>query len=134
MQFWLQQLENKMRFAGIKSQFLKLQVLTNVLPARFIPPIKSMLRVMDDEADATCYKRVKTRLLEVFGPKPGDDFEKAANLLLTDKPSMLANEIISLVCQHNTPIDNCCCENAVLYFTWCGRPPRLGSMGGDKRK
>ena len=40
IKFWLEQLENKMRFAGIKSQFLKLQVLTNVLPAKYLPPIK----------------------------------------------------------------------------------------------
>ena len=44
IQFWIQQLETKMRFAGVKSQFLKLQVLTNVLPAKFMPPIKSMLK------------------------------------------------------------------------------------------
>ena len=55
-------------------------------------------------------------VLEVFGPKPGDDFAKAAKLMLTDKPSMLANEIISLVCSHETPLQNCCCEGAVLYL------------------
>ena len=64
IQFWIGQLETKMRFAGVKSQFLKLQVLTNVLPARFMPPIKPMLRLMTDESDATCYKRIKNRLLD----------------------------------------------------------------------
>ena len=54
--------------------------------------------------------------MEVFGPKPGEDFAKAAKLLLTDKPSMLANEIISLVCSHETPLVDCCCEGAVLYL------------------
>ena len=81
--FWISQLETKMRFAGIKSQFLKLQVLTNVLPAKLMPPIKPLLRLMTDETDATCYKRVKTRLLEVFGKKEEEEMQQASQIVMT---------------------------------------------------
>ena len=35
---------------------------------------------------------------------------------------MLAKEIISLVCSHETPIETCCCESAVLYL-WTRQLP-----------
>ena len=36
--------------------------------------------------------------------------------MLVGKPSTLANELISLICKHETPLETCCCENVVIYF------------------
>ena len=113
-EFFFINLESAMSYAGIKSQQSKRFCLLGVLPNEVKIQFKGIIK-----ATATGelgYKKVKSAVLEVFGPKPGEDCEKASNLLLKDKPSMLANEIISLVCQHSTPLDNCCCENAVLWL------------------
>ena len=125
IQFWIQQLETKMRFAGVKSQFLKLQVITNVLPAKFMPPIKSMLKVMDDEADETCYKRVKTRLLECFGKKEEEEVKLAYQMVLTTTPSQLARDILDKVCDGNPQLQGCHCAKTVTWMWWEKLPQQI---------
>ena len=118
--FFFINLESAMAYSGIKSQQTKRFCLLGILPNDVKTQFKGVIK-----ATATGergYKKVKDAVLEVFGPKPGDDFAKAAKLMLTDKPSMLANEIISLVCSHDTPLQNCCCEGAVLYL-WTRQLP-----------
>ena len=125
IQFWIQQLETKMRFAGVKSQFLKLQVITNVLPAKCMPPIKSMLKVMDDEADETCYKRVKTRLLECFGKKEEEEVKLAYQMVLTTTPSQLARDILDKVCDGNPQLQGCHCAKTVTWMWWEKLPEQV---------
>ena len=108
LEFFFVNLESAMAYSGIKSQQSKRFCLLGILPNEVKNQFKGVIK-----ASATGqqnYKKVKDAVLEVFGPKPGDDFAKAAKLLLTDKPSMLANEIISLVCSHDTPLETCCSE------------------------
>ena len=112
--FFFINLESAMAYAGIKSQQTKRFCLLGILPNEVKTQFKGVIKTTATGAQG--YKKVKDAVLEVFGPKPGDDFAKAARLMLTDKPSMLANEIISLVCSHATPLQNCCCEGAVLYL------------------
>ena len=109
-----------MAYAGIKSQQTKRFCLLGILPNEVKTQFKGVIKTTATGIQG--YKKVKDAVLEVFGPKPGDDFAKAARLMLTDKPSMLANEIISLVCSHETPLQNCCCEGAVLYL-WTRQLP-----------
>ena len=125
IEFWIQQLETKMRFAGVKSQFLKLQVITNVLPAKCMPPIKSMLKVMDDEADETCYKRVKTRLLECFGKKEEEEVKLAYQMVLTTTPSQLARDILDKVCDGNPQLQGCHCAKTVTWMWWEKLPQQI---------
>ena len=114
LEFFFVNLESAMAYSGIKSQQSKRFCLLGILPNEVKLQFKGIIKATATGQQG--YKKVKDAVLEVFGPKPGDDFAKAARLILTDKPSMLANEIISLVCTHETPLQTCCCENAVLYL------------------
>ena len=114
LEFFFINLESAMAYAGIKSQQSKRFCLLGILPNEVKTQFKGVIKATATGQQG--YKKVKDAVLEVFGPKPGDDFAKAAGLLLTDKPSMLANEIISLVCSHDTPLETCCCEGAVLFL------------------
>ena len=114
LDFFFINLEAAMAYSGIKSQQTKRFCLLGILPNEVKTQFKGVIKATATGQQG--YKKIKDAVLEVFGPKPGDDFAKAAKLMLTDKPSMLANEIISLVCSHDTPLQNCCCEGAVLYL------------------
>ena len=114
LEFFFINLESAMAYAGIKSQQSKRFCLLGILPNDVKTQFKGIIKATATGQQG--YKKVKDAVMEVFGPKPGEDFAKAAKLLLTDKPSMLANEIISLVCSHETPLVDCCCEGAVLYL------------------
>ena len=59
------------------------------------------------------YKELKTRLLELFGPRTEDAYEEAAGLTLTGKPSALAKRLIVLLCDKPKPLDGCCCAKVV---------------------
>ena len=56
VKLWFGQLETKMRFLGIKSQFLKLQVLSDRLPPEVINEVTELVCISEDSATATCYK------------------------------------------------------------------------------
>ena len=114
LEFFFVNLESAMAYAGIKSQQSKRFCLLGILPNEVKNQFKGIVKATATGQQG--YKKIKDAVMEVFGPKPGDDFAKAAKLLLTDKPSMLANEIISLVCSHETPLETCCCEGAVLFL------------------
>ena len=120
VEFFFINLESAMAYAGLKSQQSKRFCLLGILPNEVKNQFKGVIKATATGQQA--YKKIKEAVLEVFGPKPGEDFAKAARLLLKDKPSMLAKEIISLVCGHETPIETCCCENAVLYL-WTRQLP-----------
>ena len=91
LEFWFFDLETKMEFAGVHSQFLKPQLLMINLPANIKQEIKPQLRVRKDSPGvATAYLTAKNRLMQLFGPKPEHDYDTASKLVLTATPSALA--------------------------------------------
>ena len=48
---------------------------------------------------ALIYKLCKTKLLEKFGPKPEEDFQKALKIIMTGLPSQAAIELRDTICQ-----------------------------------
>ena len=120
--YWFRMLEQKMRFAQVKAQYTKLQVLTDQLPSQVLEELKPILSAQDEES-ATCYKEVKTRILELFGPKEQEDYAKATQLLLSSTPSQLARRIIALICEHKVkPLETCCCKKTVAGI-WLSKLP-----------
>ena len=111
--FWFRQLETKMKFMGVRSQWLKLQVLTNVLPADKLMLIKYLVDIDEAECGDTQYKQAKQRLLQLFGPKEGDQYMKAAGLVMSSTPSDLARQLIALICKGRQPMNGCHCEETV---------------------
>ena len=128
IKLWFQQLETKMRFIGVKSQFLKLQVLTDRLPSEVAEEVKDLLYVTEDTATATCYKVVKVRLLDIYGPKEEEDIELATSLVLTSTPSQLARRIVDLVCEGTPKLEGCHCPKLVLWL-WKKRLPEQVKAG-----
>ena len=98
VKLWFAMLETKMRFLGVKSQFLKLQVVTDRLPPEIASEVAPLMLITEDAATDTCYKQLKTRILELFGPSEEDEFAKAAALILTTTPSQLARSIAEHIC------------------------------------
>merc|ERR1711951_184871 len=105
--------EAAMAFIGIKSQCTKRFCLMSLLPPEVKRELKATIKA---STTGNGYKKIKDAILRSHGPKPGQDVAKAASLMLVDKPSTLANELISLICKHETPLETCCCENVIIYF------------------
>ena len=80
-EFWFNQLEAKMRFAGIESQWTKLQVVITLIPSTVAEEVKHLLRVSSQAAASpTCYKDVKDEIIQLFGRQEEDTFEAAYQL------------------------------------------------------
>ena len=62
---------------------------------------------------ALIYKLCMTKLLEKFGPKPEEDFQKALKIIMTGLPSQAAIELRDTICQKKKKFDNCCCAYQV---------------------
>ena len=115
IKLWFQVLENKMQFAQIRPQWTKLQVLTTVLPANLLGHIESFAALPQASAGATCYYQAKLRLIDIYGEKPHESYDKATRLVLATTPSELARQITDLICDHKQkPLENCCCAMTVM--------------------
>ena len=79
------------------------------------------------------YKKLKKRLLELFGPQKEEAFEEASQLVLTRKPSALAKRIMVLICRDNPPLKNCHCDTTVLAL-WKRQLPQQvkAAIAGEK--
>ena len=115
IKMWFQILENKMQFAQIKAQWTKLQVLTTVLPAELLTHIEAFAAVPQASAGSKCYYDAKSRLMNIYGDKPHESYEKAIELVIVTTPSELARKIIGLICEHKQkPLQDCCCAKVVM--------------------
>ena len=122
VKFWLQTLEAKMKMAGVKSQYTKMQVVSCLLPANVADQVKHLLRISEEENTDACYKNVKTYLLELYGAKDDDVYYKAKNMMLTTTPSHLARQLIDIVCPQHPTLQNCCCT-PILTGMWKDKLP-----------
>ena len=112
LHFYFAQVEVKMKSAGVKSNFTKLQVLSTVLPPKAINSIKNILKRQESEfPNKDAYLQAKNKLIRVFGPCENADFERAMGRVMTDKPSQLAEELIGDLCDRE--LKNCCCIKVV---------------------
>ena len=112
-EFFFLDLEAAMAYIGVKSQYTKRFCLMSLLPPETKRELKATIKASTTENG---YKKLKDAILKTYGPKPGQNVAKAASLMLVGKPSTLATELISLICKHATPLENCCCEDVVIYF------------------
>ena len=112
IKFYFSQVEIKMKSAGVKSNFTKLQVLSTILPPKAINAIKNILKKQEsDFTNKDAYLQAKTKLLRVFGACENADFERAMARVMTDKPSQLAEDLINDLCDRE--LKNCCCIKVV---------------------
>ena len=113
--WWFSELEMQMTLINVRSQWLKRVILSNNLPDNVKQEVKAELRKTKSAAPTNIYKVLKTKILGLFGPKEGERFEEAAQLTLAafKKPSALAKRMTELLCQCDTPLENCCSAETV---------------------
>ena len=120
--FWFFTMESQMRFAGVGTQYLKLQILTSNLPEHVIEEIKPLLRITEENDTSRCYADAKKRILELFGPKESERYAKAAELVLITTPSALCKKMIDIICDKYPPLQGCCCP-ALVSGMWRSKLP-----------
>ena len=110
---WLQRLEIRLEFVGVKSQWLKRLCLENVLPEDIAHCCNEYFVKTKTNAGAHIYKDCKVRLLKVHGPKPEEDVKKALGYVLTGPPSEGAKDLAQLICTKDKKLTDCCCAKTV---------------------
>ena len=68
VRFWFSLMEIKMNANGINSEYKKLQCMINNLPDGIMEEVKPYLNIQGEQADDTCYKTAKERIIELCGP------------------------------------------------------------------
>ena len=114
--FTFSQIERKMAAAGVKKNFTKFQVLSEILPKEVADEVKPLLR--KDEADfpdKNAYKQLKDGVLRIFGPRPEDPIERALGRVMSGKPSQLARALVDDICKAEF---DCRCCPAVVSTLW----------------
>ena len=120
--FWFSQLEGEMLLASVNSQWLKKTILQRNLPNKQKEDVKSYLSMSRNEAGAAIYYNIKSELIRIYAPKPGDAYKKALQRQLVGLPSQLGYQIVNDVCKKATKLSGCCCEGAVLAI-WTMKLP-----------
>ena len=114
--FYFNQIETKMAAAGVKKNFTKLQVLSSIIPPHVTKEVKSVLRKGEEEfGENMPYKVLKREIISIFGKKGHKNVEEALNLVITDRPSTLARELVDKLCKHE--LDCECCPD-IIFCLW----------------
>ena len=109
--FFFNRVETRMGSAGIKKNFTKFQVLSEILPTRVQNQVKGILRKSEtDFPQNNAYKVLKTEILRIFGPKLEDAVLRALSRIMSGLPSELARDLVDDIGKHEL---NCECCPAV---------------------
>ena len=107
VEFWFSQLEDQLTLIGVKAQWTKKIALVRFLPPEIQSEVKSLLKLNQVAAGNNIYLRIKTELLELFGQKPEDAYQRAKNRVMTGKPSQLGKAIMDDLTDGNISCNNC---------------------------
>ena len=113
IEFWFTELETQLEVIEVKSQWSKRIALQRFLPADVKQEVKSLLIIPKAQAGDDIYKKIKTELLDLFGPKPEDAYIRAKNRVMTGKPSQLGKALINDICKCPTKLQSGCCAQIV---------------------
>ena len=115
--FYFQQVEAKMAAAGVKKNYTKFQVLSNILPAKVISEVKPLLRLQaTDFPNKDAYKQLKREIMRIFGPKKTAGMERALGRVLVGKPSQLARALVNDLCPVKQLACTCCAAH--VHALW----------------
>ena len=122
VRFFFSQLEMHLESVGVASQWMKRLILQRNLPPDVIEDLEDLLVRGKVAAGNTAYFDVKTRILEIWGPRPEDVYKVAKSLVMTGKPSQLAKKLINTICpKHPTLVD--CCSEPMISGMWRDKLP-----------
>ena len=114
IEFWFAQLEGQLEVIEVKSQWLKRIALSRFLPPEIQEEVKGLLSLGKTAAGDDIYLKLKRELIELFGRKPEDSYERAKNRVLTGKPSQLGKALLNDLCKKDKKLHGCCCSDT----TW----------------
>ena len=112
LEFVFGQLEAKMAAAGVKKQFTKFQILTNIIPKEVTEEVKSILRKKETDFNNDAYKKLKDRIMAIFGTKPEAAIDRALGRVMSGRPSQLARALAEDICKKE--LDCECCPRVVM--------------------
>ena len=104
--FWFSQLEDQLTLIGVKAQWTKKIALVRFLPPEIQSEVKSLLKLKQDVA-GNIYLKIKKELLELFGEKPEDAYQRAKSRVMTGKPSQLGKAIVDDLTGGDLTCNNC---------------------------
>ena len=114
LDFWFSELEGQLEMIEIKAQWTKRMALQRLLPVEVKEEVKTLLRLSKTQAGTDIYFKIKQELLDLFGKKPEDDYNRAKNRKLgSGKPSQLGKKLIDDLCHQEKKLDKCCCPKIV---------------------
>ena len=114
--FFFNRVETRMGSAGVKKNFTKFQILSEILPSRVQNQVKGILRKGENDfPNKDAYKVLKKEILRIFGPKLEDAVQRAMTRVLTGLPSELARDLVDDLCKHEL---NCECCPAMISYLW----------------
>ena len=97
----------------MKSQWTKRIALQRCLPAEIKQEVKSLMIIKKGQAGNDIYKKIKNELLDLFGPKPEDAYNRAKNRVMTGKPSQLGKALINDICRCPIKLQSECCSQII---------------------
>ena len=113
LSFYFNQVELKMRTAGVKKNFTKLLVLTSIIPESVIEETKHILCMQEsDFGDEMPYLKLKKEILKIYRQAQETAFERAMGRVLSGRPSQLARALINDLCPKR--LNGCCCQNFIV--------------------
>ena len=90
---------------------MKRIALQQFLPIEIRTEVKTLLKLTKANCGNDIYLRIKTELLDLFGQKPEDSYNKAKNRVMTGKPSQLGKAIMGDIC--DCQLKCACCARVV---------------------
>ena len=132
--YWFNSVEAQMKKYGINSQWSKKDAIAALLPEDVLEECKPILRLQEADAGPAIYKKLKTELLDLYGPRDEDVFKKAIALRLgNDRPSALGKRLIHIICPGAKPMDGCHCSKIIFGFWEAQMPPSIKISLADKK-
>ena len=113
IEFWFTEFETQLEVIEVKAQWTKRIALQRFLPAEIKEEVKTLLKIQKANAGTDIYKRIKTELITLFGPKPEDAYTTAKNRVMTGKPSQLGKKLVDDICTCDTKLAAGCCARVV---------------------
>ena len=92
-----------------------------------------ILRLLQNEAGDTIYKDLKQEILQLYGSKDEDAFNKAISLKMTGKPSAFGKKLVHILCPGAKPFDSCHCARIVYGFWVAQLTPAIKSQLAGKK-
>ena len=113
IEYWFSEFETQLEVIEVKSQWTKRIALQRCLPAEIKQEVKSLMIIKKGQAGNDIYKKIKNELLDLFGPKPEDAYNRAKNRVMTGKPSQLGKALINDICRCPIKLQSECCSQII---------------------